>query len=82
MATHRRKLCMVSALATALLPGLGCQAGHLYPAVHAASKSAPASVTVHDHTLVSSRYWNSTPGARVFRGSASAVSEPSDLTAQ
>ncbi len=87
MASRRMKLWTASAIAVALLPGLGCQARYFSQAGRAAIPNqtkrivARAHAEPEDRVLVpaSSRYWSSTPTARVFRGSVSAVSDPDEL---
>jgi hypothetical protein len=85
MASRPMKLWTASALAVALLPGLGCQARH--SAIAQPYSPAPAGHIVaanhtpaEDHVTLSlsSRYRSSTPTARVFRGSVSSSSAVQD----
>lgn len=71
------KLWTASALAVALVPGLGCQDRH-------AGRDAKF-IVAHNHVETSGRVmpasaplWHATPTTHVFRGSASAVSVPND----
>ena len=90
MASHRMKLWTASAFAVALLSGLGCQARYFSQAGRSTLQNQPARLAARNHSAAedrvtlpaTSRYWSSTPTARVFRGSVSAVSDPDELAAR